>query len=161
LADTERFAKQMVGAFHFVLRPAVEQDFPAIKKLINDVRINPIGLDWRRFIVAETPEGQFAGCGQLKPHGDGSVEMASIAVAPALRGQGLASAIIRRLVSEGPRPLYLTCRSTLGNFYPKFGFRIVEKDRMPRYFRRLSRIAGFVNSLHITKDRMLVMVLES
>ena len=111
--------------------------------------------------MAETRDGQFAGCGQLKPHGDGSVELASLAVVPSMRGQGLASAIIHHLVSEAPRPLYLTCRSPLGIFYEKFGFRIVEQDRMPRYFKRLSRIAGIINSLLISQDRMLVMVLES
>ena len=145
----------------FVLRPALETDFPVIRQLINSVRINPTGLDWRRFIVAETPEGQFAGCGQLKPHGDGSVELASLAVVQSMRGQGLASVIIHRLASEAPRPLYLTCRSPLGAFYEKFGFRIVEREQMPRYFKRLSYIAGFVNSLHLTQDRMLVMVLEN
>ena len=155
MADTE-----LMGTFHFVLRPAVEQDFQVIKKLINEVRINPLGLDWRRFIVAETPEGLFVGCGQLKPNGDGSVELASLAVVPSMRGQGLARMIIHRLSSAAPRPLYLTCRSPLGIFYEQFGFRIVEQTQMPRYFKRLSRIAGFINSMHITKDRMLVMVLE-
>ena len=144
----------------YVLRPAVEQDFPAIKQLIQAVRINPFGLDWRRFIVAETIDGRFAGCGQLKPHGDGTVELASLAVVSSERGNGLASAIIKRLASQAPRPLYLTCRSTLGNFYPKFGFRIVEHEQLPRYFKRLSGLAGFVNSLHLTQDRMLVMVLD-
>ena len=119
-----------------------------------------MGLDWRRFIVAETTDGQFAGCAQLKPHGDGSVELASLAVVPAMRGQGLAGTLIHRLSGEAPRPLYLTCRSPLGVFYEKFGFSVVEQARMPRYFKRLSRIAGFINAMHITGDRMLVMVLE-
>ena len=144
----------------YVLRQTVEQDFPAIKQLIQQVRINPTGLSWQRFIVAETINGRFAGCGQLKPHGDGTVEMASIAVVPSERGRGLASLIIQRLVGDGPRPLYLTCRATLETFYPKFGFRVIQQDQMPRYYRRLSRIAGLVNSLHITRDRMLVMVLD-
>ena len=35
----------------FFLRPATEADEPEIKALIRQVRINPLGLDWRRFTV--------------------------------------------------------------------------------------------------------------
>jgi N-acetylglutamate synthase-like GNAT family acetyltransferase len=38
--------------FSFSLRPATEADFAEIKALIRQVRINPMGLDWRRFTVA-------------------------------------------------------------------------------------------------------------
>jgi N-acetylglutamate synthase-like GNAT family acetyltransferase len=142
------------------LRPALEADFPSIKGLIHESGINPTGLDWRRFIVAEMPGGEFAGCGQLKPHSDGSLEMASIAVVAGYRQQGYARLIIQKLLDTSPRPLYLTCRSQLGPFYEKFGFRGIEGDQLPKYFRRISRIAGVVSALHIIRDKLLVMVLD-
>lgn len=142
-----------------LLRPALETDFPAIKALVHEAQINPMGLDWHHFIVAETPDGQFAGCGQLKPHSDGTLELASIAVIPPQRGKGIARAIIQKLMDEAPRPLYLTCRSQLGPFYEKFGFRGISGSELPKYFQRISRLAKVINSLHLVQDKMLVMML--
>jgi N-acetylglutamate synthase-like GNAT family acetyltransferase len=144
----------------FSLRPAAATDFPAIKTLIHAVGINPTGLDWRRFIVAETPEGLFVGCGQLKPHSDGTLEMASIAVQSEWRGKGVARVIIQKLTANAPRPLYLTCRSELGPFYQKFGFRGIYGDELPKYFRRISQFAGLISSLKIINTTLLVMVLD-
>lgn len=137
------------------LREAVQADFPAIRALIRQTGINPLGLDWRRFLVAESPTGAFIGCGQLKPHADGSLELASLAVVPAWRGRGVARLIIQALMAKAPRPLYLTCRGELGSFYEKFGFRVLRPDEMPPYFRRLSRLAGIVGKW--INQTMLVM----
>jgi N-acetylglutamate synthase-like GNAT family acetyltransferase len=56
----------------FNLRPATEEDIKTIRQLVRIGQINPTGLKWQRFIVAETPEGQVIGCGQIKSHSDGS-----------------------------------------------------------------------------------------
>lgn len=143
-----------------LVRPAVGKDFAAIKALIRETGINPMGLDWRRFIVVELPDGRFAGCGQLKPHSDGSFEMASIAVILAARGQGLARLIIQKLVADASRPLYLTCKSTLGPFYAKFGFQPIQGSDLPKYFRRISRLAGLIRALRLIPVDLLVMVLK-
>lgn len=144
----------------FLLRPATETDFPAIRRLIHEARINPTGLNWRRFIVAETVSGEFAGCGQIKPHPQGMLELASIAIQPAYRDHGLASQIIQHLLADEPqRPIYLTCRSELGTFYQKFGFRALESNQMPAYYRRLSTLANLFLSL--SGRRLLVMALDA
>ncbi len=125
----------------FTLRAATSDDAAAIRGLIRQVRINPMGLDWRRFVLAVSPEGEMIGCGQVKPHGDGSRELASIAVIPAQRGQGVARAIIQHLLAANPGTLYLTCRASLSPLYTKFGFRVIQEAEMPPYFRRISRLA--------------------
>lgn len=140
------------------LREAAKADFPAIRALVRQTGINPLGLDWSRFIVAESPAGAFIGCGQLKPHSDGSLELASLAVVPAWRGRGVARLIIQALMAKAPRPLYLTCRGALGPFYEKFGFRVLRPDEMPPYFRRLSRLAGIMGKL--MNETMLVMKVD-
>lgn len=145
----------------FTLRPATQADFPTIRLLIRSVQINPIGLDWRRFIVAVTPNGALIGCGQVKPHRDGSRELASIAVLPGWRGQGVARAIIERLVAAHPGPLYLTCRSSLGAFYERFGFRTIELAEMPPYFRRISRLAKALGIIGLIGENLLVMKRET
>lgn len=141
----------------YQLRSATQTDFPAIRELIHRVQINPMGLDWARFVVAVDWQGQIVGCGQVKPHGDGSRELASIAVEAEWRGQGVASAIIRRLLEQHPGTLYLTCRASLGSFYEPFGFRAIDNDELTPYFRRLRRIVSAIRKLHIAGERLLVM----
>lgn len=143
-----------------ILRPATKEDFPAIRALIHAVKINPMGLDWRHFIVAIADRGEFIGCGQIKPHGDGSRELASIAVVTAWRGQGVATKIIENLLEGVESPIYLTCQDSLGAFYEKFGFRSIKLDEMSPYFRRLSRLAKTVGLILRMEDGLLVMKLE-
>jgi amino-acid N-acetyltransferase len=114
-------------------------------------------LEWRRFVVACSPDGIVVGCGQVKPHRDGSRELASIVVAPAWRGNGVARLIIEHLIDTHPGPLYLTCRLRLEPFYKKFGFSSVDADEMTPYFRKLSRLARMVGFVGLGKERLLVM----
>jgi N-acetylglutamate synthase-like GNAT family acetyltransferase len=144
----------------FVLRPATEKDHPAIRALIRQVRINPASLDWRRFTVAESGSGDLIACGQLKPVPGGLWELASLAVRPTFRKMGVANAIIKQLCSNSPRPLYLTCRSALGVLYQKYGFEIVNSHEVPRYYRRLQRLAGIFMGLSGINDHLLVMKLD-
>ncbi|MFC1936560.1 GNAT family N-acetyltransferase [Chloroflexota bacterium] len=139
------------------LRSARHQDTPAIYDLVIEGKINPSGLDWERFVVAETAEGQVVGCGQIKPHQDGSMELASISVTKAWRRKGLARAIIERLMEGHVDPLYLMCRSSDGPLYEKFGFQELIEDQMPRYFRRVSKLAGIIEPLSRNGVSLLVM----
>jgi N-acetylglutamate synthase-like GNAT family acetyltransferase len=128
----------------FTLRPANAADDRTIKSLVRASNINPLGIHWQRFLVAEDA-GRIIGIGQIKAHGDGSRELASIATAPDRQGEGIATAIIESLLvtaCTSSSPLYLTCRIYMGPFYERFGFREVERlDDMPPYFRRLMSIA--------------------
>jgi N-acetylglutamate synthase-like GNAT family acetyltransferase len=144
----------------FSLRPAREKDAKSIRELIYLVGINPVGLDWKRFAVAVDPEDEIIGCGQIKPHGQQILELASIAVRPEHRNQGIARAVIECLLADSPRPLYLMCRSRMGSLYEKFGFHAIEYERMPRYFQRMSKLAGLADVLISTGDTLLVMKLE-
>lgn len=138
-------------------RPAQASDEAAIKALIRAVNINPIGLKWQRFLVAVDENGRLIGCGQIKPHRDGSRELASIAVQKAWRRQGVAKEIIERLLADEPPPVWLTCMNKLVPFYAQFGFEEVlggNGRSLPRYFRlatlffkpiqKLSRIPGYL-----------------
>lgn len=143
----------------FSLRPATEDDFPEIKALIRQVRINPAGLNWRRFTVAVNGSGQMIACAQLKPVPGALTELASLAVRPVYRRQGIARALIERLLAGAPRPVYLTCRSSLGAFYEKFGFRALDVEEVPGYYRRLQRLAGIFMGLTRRNETLLVMKL--
>jgi N-acetylglutamate synthase-like GNAT family acetyltransferase len=139
------------------LRPATQADQSTIKRIIRDAGINPMSLDWQRFLIAEDNDA-IIGIGQVKPHGDGSRELASLAVIPERRGQGIASEIIRVLLANENGDVYLTCRAQLESFYNRFGFRKIGRAEMTPYFRRIHRIGNFFARLAGTQ--MLVMKLD-
>jgi N-acetylglutamate synthase-like GNAT family acetyltransferase len=147
----------------YTLRPARESDAAPIKHLIRSAGINPMDLDWRRFVVAVDEQDQVIATGQIKPHNKGEIlELASIAVVEEHRGEGLARAIIEHLLKGSSRPLYLTCRSRLQPFYQRFGFRTISYEEMPRFYQRLSRLAHVFITItrQDTADGLSVMKLQ-
>jgi hypothetical protein len=52
------------------------------------------------------------------------------------------------------------CESSLGPLYEKFGFRGITREEMPRYFQRISQLAGLVTTLARREERLLVMKLQ-
>jgi N-acetylglutamate synthase-like GNAT family acetyltransferase len=142
------------------IRPARETEAAQIRDLIFLVGINPTGLDWKRFVVAVNDHDEMIGCGQLKPHGQDVLELASIAVYPEHQGKGVARGIVEHLLKDSPRPLYLMCQSGLGPLYEKFGFGAIPYEEMPRYFQRISKLAGLVTTLARREEHLLVMKLQ-
>jgi N-acetylglutamate synthase-like GNAT family acetyltransferase len=129
------------------IRPATEADQPRILRLIKEVRLPRMNLRWPNFVVA-VEDGEVVGMGQVKSHGDGSRELASIAVVPARKAQGIGSAIIQALLAREPGVvLHLSCRRELEGYYERFGFARLEPASYPPYFRRttllVSRITPF------------------
>jgi N-acetylglutamate synthase-like GNAT family acetyltransferase len=124
-----------------ILRRATAADQPAITALIRQAGLNPLGLDWRRFIVADA-DGRVVGTGQVKLHGDGVRELASIAVAPDRQGAGIGGAIVTTIISLTPTPLYLYCADHNERYYLSFGFRPLARAEMPRSLRSISWIGN-------------------
>lgn len=139
------------------IRRARPSDQEAIRGMVREMRLNPLGLHWDRFLVASGSDGQLFGLGQIKGHRDGSNELASIAVVPRLRGQGLARVLIEALLRDQPPPVYLTCRSRLIPFYERFGFRTVAGQDLSPYFRRLRRLASLLSPLLPRAGGMTIM----
>jgi N-acetylglutamate synthase-like GNAT family acetyltransferase len=144
----------------YTIRPALESESTQIKDLINVAGINPTGLDWNRFVVAVNDQGRVIACGQIKPHGGGIRELASIATQPEYRGRGLARAVIEALLRETPRPIYLMCISHNGPMYEKFGFRSIDGDQVPKYFKRIQNLFAVAVVFRKTENNLLVMKLE-
>jgi len=140
-----------------VIRPAVAADQWAIRMIVRAARIYPTGLDWPRFLVAEE-SGGLIGVGQVKPHRDGSREVASIAVVPEWQGQGVGAAIVRGLIAREDGVLHLMCLNANAPFYERFGFRRIDRPEMPPYFRRMARIARLYELLVRSDARRLVVM---
>ena len=112
---------------------------------MQQARLAPFNLDWRRFQIAEV-DGNVVGVGQIRSHPDGVRELASIAVVPAWQNQGVATRIITTLLGTQEGPLFLMCESSLEGFYEPFGFRQIDVDRQPRRLRRFVRLGNiFLN----------------
>ena len=140
-----------------LLRAATRADAWPIRKLIWRVGINPTGLDWRRFVLLVDEDDHLLACIQIKPHGDGSLELASLAVEPACRGQGHARRLIEHMLAGSRPPLYLTCARRLHPLYQRFGFRLLMPEEMPPVLRRLHRLVNAASRLLSRPDSMLVM----
>ena len=140
------------------IRPATKADQATIRRLIRAANLNRMSLDWPNFVVAEQ-EGAVVGIGQVKPHRDGSRELASIAVVPAQQGSGIGSAVIRTLLAREAGVLHLTCRRQMQGYYERFGFRRLEPSESPPYYKRLIPI---VNTFaRLLKTEILVMRREA
>ena len=94
---------------------------------------------------------------QIKPHKDGSDELASLVVDPAYSGMGIARALVEHLIGIYDGTLYLMCRATLGEFYQRFGFKAVLEPQMPPYFRRIAKLASLVEIMSKAGETLLIM----
>jgi N-acetylglutamate synthase-like GNAT family acetyltransferase len=127
------------------IRSATAADQPTIRRLIKQANLNPMSLLWSNFVIAEEADGSIAGIGQVKPHRDGSREVASIAVVAGRQGTGIGSAVIRELITrERGGVLHLTCRREMQGYYQRFGFRLLSRAEYPPYFKRLMPLVNFV-----------------
>jgi N-acetylglutamate synthase-like GNAT family acetyltransferase len=141
------------------IRTATEADQPTIRRFVKEARLNPMSLNWPNFVIAED-DSEIVGVGQVKAHGDGTRELASIVVAPARQGQGIGSAVIKTLLARNPAAvLHLTCRSELPSYYERFGFRLLNRAAYPPYFARMIPLVNLVG--RFAGMRILVMRREA
>jgi len=144
-------------AGNYSLRPARQEDQSTIRSLIRTAGLNPFGLDWPHFTLAVDAAGEVVGCVQLKPHKDGSTELASLLVVDSWRGRGLGRVLIEAAVAAHDGTLYLMCRPQMETLYRKFGFSPVQEEEMPPYFRRISRLAKVVGGRRKPPEGPLIM----
>jgi predicted N-acetyltransferase YhbS len=141
---------------NYHIRPATADDQARISKIVRAAGINPTGLRWRRFLVAEAG-ATIIGTVQLKPHRDGTVELASLTVLPGQQGAGIGGALVRAAQERGPRPLYLTCISHIEGYYQRLGFRRVAPRDLPRDLGRIYVAGNVLLGLTRQPTRVLVM----
>jgi N-acetylglutamate synthase-like GNAT family acetyltransferase len=140
------------------IRPATAGDQAAIVAIVRAAQINPMDLKWPNFAVAvDEDTGAVVATGQIKKHGDGSHELASIATLPEYQRRGIAHQLIAYLMGRHPAVLYLTCLNTMASFYTQFGFLTIEQAEMTPYFRRLKRMMATFGFLAGTGRKLVVM----
>ncbi|MEO7912318.1 MAG: GNAT family N-acetyltransferase [Roseiflexaceae bacterium] len=142
------------------IHTASEDDQYAITAIVRAARINPRDLDWQRFLLAQWGQ-DIIGVGQVKPHPDGSRELASLAVVPEWQGNGVGGVLVRALLSRETGPLHLMCDDSREHYYERFGFKRLERRAMPPYFRRFMLIAPVLRLLSFNRLRLIVMGREA
>ena len=141
------------------LRPATAADQKSIVRIVRTAQINPADIKWRHFTVAVDDEtGEIVSIGQIKKHGDGSEELASIATVPAYQRRGLAHQVIERLIAGHTGRLFLTCLNTMTTFYEQFGFRVIDTSEMTPYYRRLVKLVNVYEVLSSSGRELKVML---
>jgi N-acetylglutamate synthase-like GNAT family acetyltransferase len=129
------------------VRPATVADQATIQRIVSEARLPGMNVHWQNFVVADE-HGRAVAVGQVKSHGDGSRELASIAVVPARQGQGIGSAIIEALLTrEAGVVLHLSCRRELEGYYERFGFARLDRASSPPYFRRTTLLVNRITPL--------------
>lgn len=125
-----------------LIRAATEADAEAIRTMVRAAELNPRDLDWRRFLVADDG-GTIVACAQVREHGRGTRELASVAVTPARQGAGIGRAIAEaRIALEPIRPLYLYAEAHNLPFWDKFAFREIDGEDIPRDMRATVRLVS-------------------
>jgi N-acetylglutamate synthase-like GNAT family acetyltransferase len=140
------------------IRAATQADQTTIRRLIKEAGLNRMSLNWPNFVVAKD-NAAIVGIGQVKTHGDGSRELASLAVIPDRQSSGIGSALIKTLLAREHGVVYLTCRRQLQGYYERFGFRRLETSEFPPYFKRLIPVINVVGRLF--RVQILVMRREA
>ena len=128
------------------IRPAREQDQTAITTMIRRAGLNPAGLRWPRFMVAEQ-DGQVVGVAQVRVHPDGARELASLAVASPFRGNGVATQLVNAVLQDQTSEVYTLIDRPFVYHFQRWGFERVDAAQLPRSVRRVYRIGRVVTTL--------------
>jgi N-acetylglutamate synthase-like GNAT family acetyltransferase len=127
-------------------RSASRTDEPTIKSIVRRARLHPFNLHWQNFIVA-LDGSMIVGVGQIKEHGDGSRELASMAILPAYQKKGIGSEIIRRLITPDEGTLYLMCPDFRESFYNRFDFQSITGSEIPSSLRGWVRLGKLISRI--------------
>jgi amino-acid N-acetyltransferase len=141
-------------------RRATEPDQPAIRALVHGERLNPIGINWPNFLVADIG-GRIVGAAQIRKHSDGSRELGSLVVAKDMRGHGIASRLVDALLAEEREPVWLITPESRANIYHPWGFQPIEPAEAPvkvRHNYRMGRLASVISLLLRRPIRRLVIL---
>jgi N-acetylglutamate synthase-like GNAT family acetyltransferase len=103
------------------IRAAVASDAAAIRALVRSEPLNPFGLHWPNFVVAER-SGRVVGAVQLRPVAPGVAELASLVVLPLERGRGLAARLIDAALARAPARVLVITAAARAVHYRRWAF---------------------------------------
>lgn len=116
------------------IAPADRDDFGQVVQLLIACDLTAAGLEEHiDSLLVVRRRGEIVGCGALEVYGQKGL-MRSIAIAPEARGAGLGSeitcAVLARARDLGVTEVFLLTE-TAWLFFPRFGFREIEREDVP------------------------------
>lgn len=111
------------------LRQAFPDDQAVIRDMIRAARLDPTGLHWSHFWIAEH-DGEVVGIGQVRPYPN-CRELGSLVVRADYRGRGVGAQIVQTLLEQEKGTVYLECELHNEAFYNRFGFRRIPRLQAP------------------------------
>lgn len=109
------------------VRPARPDDAEAVRALLESEAL-PAEFIATEFVVAEA-EGRLIGCARARPLPEGGTELASVAVAPAYRGRGLARSLVMTALLGARHPVYAL--TLVPELAAHGGFDRIQRDDLP------------------------------
>jgi amino-acid N-acetyltransferase len=129
-----------------VVRRARPDDQPVITAMVRRARLNPAGLHWEQFVVAER-DSRAVGVAQLRRHSDGAKELASLAVEPGAREHGIATQMVDALLAGETAAVYALIDRRFADHFARWDFRQVGPSELPRSVSRTYLIGRAVTTL--------------
>ncbi|MEM7726670.1 MAG: GNAT family N-acetyltransferase [Cyanobacteria bacterium P01_A01_bin.45] len=113
-----------------ILRKARRKDIWSIRLLVLSAKLDPTQIKWQQFYLIEYQDKIIA-CAQLRHFSDAQ-EFGSLIVKKVWRNQGIGSYLVKHLVKQANKPLYLECLGKeLKRFYSQRGFVKVNYENLP------------------------------
>jgi amino-acid N-acetyltransferase len=145
-----------------IIRPATEEDQPAIRALARAERVKPIGLNWPNFVVAVDGEA-IVGAVQMRKHGDGTRELGTLVVRSDARGKAIAARMIDALLARQQERVYMITGEAYAAHYARWGFRAIDLASAPSSIRRnylMGSIGGGMISMLMGRSRRRLAIFE-
>ncbi len=137
------------------IRPATAADSKTIKRHVRREGLDPTGLDWRNFRIAEDAAGQMVGFCQVRRYRNVR-ELGSLVVFPHARGQGIGLDLIRACLADQQPPVHLECVAAREPYYERCGFRRIPVWQAPLPLRLKALLGGAVVRLFF-REHIIVM----
>jgi len=124
---------------------AEREDLPHVRALLVAAGLPQEGVEETlETLLVARDAGAVVGCAALEIHGSDGL-LRSVCTAPATRGTGLGSRLVEAALERGRerglRGVYLLTE-TAADFFPRFGFRRIERDRAPSSVRASREFAA-------------------
>jgi amino-acid N-acetyltransferase len=127
------------------IRKAAPADWPAMEALLESARLP---LDGARdhlasFVIAERG-GAIVGCAGVERYGDAAL-LRSVAVAESERSRGVGAALVERCLADARAKglsTVLLLTTTAEQFFPRFGFEVVDRAGVPDAVRESAEFRG-------------------
>ncbi len=122
-----------------VIEPLEPGELPSVLALLQRAGLPPDGLEGHQeTVLVARSQGRPVGCAGLELYGESAL-LRSVAVEAEWRGRGLGVDLTRAALElagrSGVRRVYLLTE-TAGQFFPRFGFRRIERSAAPAEVRQ-------------------------